>query len=90
MLGHYEKSNQAFEIAEKLTEDQQRNLLTEAEELITNQESRHYRTEEFEVYRVNMYKALAYLQLNNMEDALVEVRKINIRLQQLNDKYPDH
>ena len=25
-----------------------------------------------------------------MEDALVEVRKINIRLQQLNDKYPDH
>ena len=31
-----------------------------------------------------------YLQMNNMEDALVEVRKINIRLQQLNDKYPDH
>ena len=30
MLGHYEKSNQAFEIAEQLTEDQQRNLLTEA------------------------------------------------------------
>lgn len=39
---------------------------------------------------INFYKALNYLQLNNMEDALVEVRKINIRLQQLNDKYPDH
>ena len=90
MLGHYEKSNQAFEIAEQLTEDQQRNLLTEAAVLISNPEIRPYRPEDFEVIMINFYKALNYLQLNNMEDALVEVRKINIRLQQLNDKYPDH
>ena len=90
MLGHYEKSTQAFEIAEQLTEDQQRNLLTEAAVLISNPEIRPYRPEDFEVIMINFYKALNYLQLNNMEDALVEVRKINIRLQQLNDKYPDH
>ena len=43
MLGHYEKSNQAFEIAEQLTEELQRNLLTEADVLISNQEIRPYR-----------------------------------------------
>lgn len=90
MLGHYEKSNQAFETAEQLTEDQHRNALTEAAVLVTNPEIRPYKPEDFEVIMINFYKALNYLQMNNMEDALVEVRKINIRLQQLNDKYPDH
>ena len=69
---------------------QERNLLTEAAVLISNPEIRPYRPEDFEVIMINFYKALNYLHLNNMEDALVEVRKINIRLQQLNDKYPDH
>lgn len=90
MLGQYEKSNQAFEIAEQLTEDQQKNVLTEAAVLISNPEIRPYKPEDFEVIMINFYKALNYLQMNNMEEALVEVRKINIRLQQLNDKYPDH
>ncbi len=90
MLGHYEKSNQAFETAEQLTEDQHRNALTEAAVLVTNPEIRPYKPEDFEVIMINFYKALNYLQMNNMEDALVEARKINIRLQQLNDKYPDH
>lgn len=90
MLGHPEQSNQAFEIAEQLTEDQQRKILTEAAVLISNPEIRPYKPEDFEVIMINFYKALNYLRLNNMEDALVEVRKINIRLQQLNDKYPDH
>ncbi len=90
MLGHYEKSNQAFEIAEQLTEEQRRQPLTEAAVLISNPEIRPYRPEDFEVVLINFYKALNYLQLNQMEEALVEVRKINLRLQQLNDKYPDH
>lgn len=90
MLEHPEKSNEAFEIAERLTEDQQKNVLTEAAVLVSNPEIRPYKPEDFEVIMINFYKAMNYLRLNNMEDALVEVRKINIRLQQLNDKYPDH
>ena len=39
---------------------------------------------------INFYKALNYIDLNDMEGALVEVRKINIKLNQLNDKYPDN
>jgi len=90
MLGEHAKSNAAFETAEQLTEEQRRHLMTEAAVLISNPEIRPYRPEDFEVIMINFYKALNYLQMNNMEDALVEVRKINIRLQQLNDKYSDH
>lgn len=90
MTGQFEESNAAFETAERLTEDQRRNVLSEAAVLVSNPEARPYRPEDFEVIMINFYKALNYLQLGNMEGALVEARKINIRLQQLNDKYPDH
>lgn len=90
MLGEYARSNAAFEMAEQLTEDQRRNVVAEAVVLMSNPEVRPYRPEDFEVIMINFYKALNYLQMDNMEDALVEVRKINIRLQQLNDKYPEH
>lgn len=90
MLKNFEQSNEAFEEAERLTEEQSRNIATEAAVLLTNPEIRPYKPEDFEVIMLNFYKALNYLQMDNMEDALVEARKINIRLQQLNDKYPDH
>ncbi len=90
MMGQQEESNKAFEIAEQLTEEQRRDPLLETATLISNPEVRPYRPEDFEVIMINVYKAMNYLQTNNMEDALVEARKINIRLQQLNDKYPDH
>lgn len=90
MMGQIEESNKAFETAEQLTEEQRRNVLLETTALISNPETRPYRPEDFEVIMINVYKAMNYLQMDNMEDALVEARKINIRLQQLNDKYPDH
>lgn len=90
MLGHPEESNRAFERAEQLTEDQKTNVLTEAAVLVSNPEIRPYRPEDFEVVMINIFKALNYLQMNQLEEALVEARKMNIRLQQLNDKYPDH
>lgn len=90
MLGQPEKSNAAFERAEALTEDQHRNLLTEAAVLISNPEMCPYIPEDFEVIMINFYKAMNYLKMNDMEAALIEVRKINIKLHQLNDKYPDH
>lgn len=90
MLGQPENSNRYFETAENLIDEQHRNLGTEAAALITNPEVRPYKPEDFEVIMINFYKALNYLDLNDMEGALVEVRKINIKLNQLNDKYPDH
>lgn len=90
MLGNHNASNRAFETAEILAEEQTKNLFTEATILLSNPEMRPYSPEDFEVIMINCYKALNYLEMNDPEGALVEARKINIRLNQLNDKYPDH
>lgn len=90
MQGHSKESNDAFETAENLIEEQFRNPALQAAVLVSNPTILPYKPEDFEVIMVNFYKAMNYLQLGDMEGALVEVRKINIKLNQLNDKYSDH
>lgn len=90
MAGHPKESNQAFETAEQLIDEQVRNPALQAAVLLSNPEILPYKPEDFEVIMVNFYKSMNYLQMGDMEGAMVEVRKINIKLQQLNDKYPDH
>lgn len=90
MLGHTAESNEAFETAEMLIEQQGNDLGMQAVALLSNPEVRSYRPEDFEVIMINFYRAMNYLQDNDMQAAMVEVRKINIKLNALNDKYPDH
>lgn len=87
---NYNESNVAFEEADRIIEDQQKNLGLEALALVSNPSVKPYKPEDFEVVLVNYYKALNYLSLGKNREALVEVRKINEKLNQLNDKYPDH
>jgi len=58
--------------------------------LVTNPMMRPYRAEDFEVVMVNCFKAINFMQMNNFEAAMVECRRINMRLNQLNDRYPSH
>ena len=90
MLGNPTGSNQYFETAENLIDEYHSSIGTEAAVLISNPEVRPYRPEDFEIIMINFYKALNYIDLNDMEGAMVEVRKIDIKLNRLNDKYPDH
>lgn len=90
MLGHPEESNRAFECAERAAEERNPQVWTGVAAWVSNPEILPYRPEDFEVVMINVYKALNYLRMNQLEEALVEARKMNIRLQQLNDKYPDH
>lgn len=90
MLDRPAESNRAFETAENLMEEQFRHPVLQAAVLLSNPEILPYKPEDFEVIMVNFYKAMNYLRMEDMEGALVEVRKINIKLNQLNDKYPDH
>lgn len=87
---NYNESNIAFEEADKVIEDQQKNLGIEALALVSNPSVKPYKPEDFEIVLVNYYKALNYLSIGKNREALVEVRKINEKLNQLNDKYPDH
>mgnify|MGYP000754481450 CR=1 FL=1 len=43
---------------------------------------------DFEKVTIHYYKALNYIFLNKLDEALVEAKRINLQLQQLNDKYP--
>ncbi len=88
--GNYEASNNDFNKADNLIEDQVKNLGNEALALMTNPMVKPYKAEDFEKVMVNYYKALNYLKLHNWEDALVECRRINLKLNEINDKYHDH
>ncbi len=86
--GNYSESNIALNKADNMIEDQVKNLGSEALALVTNPMVKPYKAEDFEKVMVNYYKALNYINLRNWEDALVECRRINIRLNEINDKYP--
>ena len=90
ILNNYSQSNQYFSQADNIIDSHRNNLGLEALALITNPTVKPYKPEDFEVVMVNYFKALNYLNLNQYDKALVECRKINIKLNQLNDKYKDH
>ena len=87
MLGRYEESNAYFEKAYIFGEDYRINYLNEAASYLTNPTVTSYKGEDHEHLLLLYYKALNYLKLDKTEEALVECRRLNIRLQQLSDRY---
>lgn len=83
-------SNQYFTTAEHVIEDYIRNYYLDALTLISNPGIKPYKPEDFEAVMVNYFMALNYIQLDNYEEAIVECKRINIKLNQLNDRYKDH
>lgn len=61
-------------------------LSEEARTLVTNERERAYRGEDFERLMIPVLQALNYAQLGQDEDALVEVRRVNERLQKMVDE----
>ncbi|SMO35742.1 hypothetical protein SAMN06265379_101237 [Saccharicrinis carchari] len=90
MLGRHQESNRYFEKADLYNEDYRKSLGSEALALISNPMVKPYKPEDFEAVMVHYYKSLNYLMIGQYENALVECRRINIQLQQLNDKYKKH
>lgn len=87
ILGKYRESNEYFEKAFLFGEDYRINYMNEAASYLTNPLVTVYRGEDHEHLLVLYYKAINSLKMNKYEDALVECRRLNIRLQQLSDKY---
>lgn len=90
MQGNYEESNEFFLKADYYIEDYRKKLGNEALTLISNPGIKPYRAEDFESVLFHYYSALNYINMNDYESALVECRRINIRLNELNDQYKDH
>ncbi|MCF8365547.1 MAG: hypothetical protein K9H16_07190 [Bacteroidales bacterium] len=89
MLGNYDSSNVSLNEADLMIEDQRKNLALEGLSFITNPGITPYQPEDFEIVFVNYFKALNFIGLKKYEDALVECRRMSIRLYELNDKYKE-
>jgi hypothetical protein len=87
MLNDWNRSNQYFSIADRLIEDQQKNYLNDALALFTNPMVKPYKPEDFEIVMLNYFTALNYINLGQLDDAIVECKRIDIKLDKLNDKY---
>lgn len=87
MLGQYELSNDFFEQAYILGEDYRKNYLNEILAYFTNPLIVQYRGEDFELLLIHYYKALNFLNLGDKEKALVECRRLNIKLNAMSDNY---
>lgn len=87
MMGRYEESNDFFERAYLFGEDYRKNITLEAASFLTNPAITPYKGEDHEHLLLLYYKALNFIKLNKTEEALVECRRLNIRLQQLADRY---
>jgi hypothetical protein len=87
MKGQYEESNQYFEKAYLFGEDFKVNYAAEIASYFTNPMITVYRGEDHEHLLPLYYKAINFLKMSKYEEALVECKRLNIRLQQLSDKY---
>ena len=83
LKGDFQESNKYFEYADyKMQEFASIGDYTVG--ALVNQSMQSYRAEEHEKIMVHYYKSLNYMQLGDIEEALVEARKINLLQQALN------
>lgn len=90
MLGKADSSNKYLNQADLYIEDFQKNYTLDALALLSNPTIKPYQPESIENIMVNYYKAMNYLQSNDMEGALVEARKVTQKLYEQNDRYKDN
>ncbi|HEY9489529.1 MAG TPA: hypothetical protein VIQ51_14400 [Chryseosolibacter sp.] len=87
ILGKYEASNEFFEKAYLFGEDYRVNYFHEATGYLTNPNMSVYRGEDHEHLMLLYFKAINFLKMRKPQEALVECRRLNIRLNQLSDRY---
>lgn len=86
-LGDYEKSNEFLEKAHSFLESVPKDYVGGALSFIINPSITAYKGEDHEKLFVYYYKALNFLFLQEYRNALVECRRLNIKLKQLSDRY---
>lgn len=86
--GKWAESNQFFDKAEKTIEALFTKSVSQmAMSYMLNDNVTDYYGEIYENIYLNVFKALNYHHLGQEEAALVEIRKVNIKLRELDDKY---
>jgi len=85
--GDYVSSNGFFENAYTYIEDAEKRNIRDVYAYITNPMMTDYAGENHEILLIHYYKALNYLKMNQLAEALVEVRRMDNKLKRLNTLY---
>ena len=94
MLNHYARSYDASNAKLHLAEEAAEELFTKsvsraAASLLLNDNVLEYSGEDYEVLYANLIKALNYIALGAFDEAFVEIRRANLKLELLEQKYAD-
>ncbi len=87
--GKYLESSKLFIEADYLIEDYKKQIGYEALSLFINPSVKPYKTEDFEQVMLNYINALNFLKLKDYESALVECRRINLKLIATAERYKE-
>ncbi len=88
--GKYQDSNRYFHEADQLAEDLWTKSLTkEGTAFLVNDYTIPYAGEDFEKALINAFSAINYTMMGNYDEALVECRRLNSKLELLNSKYEE-
>ncbi len=81
IAGEYAESNKYFHLADKFAEIQDyASISLESGSFLFGEEMVQYKGEDFELILINAMSAINYLNLGDLENALVEVRRLNEKL----------
>lgn len=88
--GEYQRSNQELTQAERKIEEYYAKSITQSiSSYLVNDTIVDYDGEVFEDIYINIFMALNYIHLGNLEDAFVEIRRFDNKLKAASEKYTD-
>lgn len=88
--GDYHVSNEKLSLAEQAAEELfTKSISRAATSLLLNDNVLEYSGEDYEILYTNLIMALNYAALEQFEGAFVEIRRANLKLEQLEQKYGD-
>jgi hypothetical protein len=88
--GDYPKSSEHFQLAEDIAADLwTKSISREGVSFLANDYTKPYSGEDFEKVMINLFHSISFAMEGNYESALVEVRKLNEVLVEINEKYEE-
>ena len=87
MMGNFKESNTYFQLADYYIEDYKKNYAAKALSFISNPKVEPYAGEGFEQLMVHYYTTLNYAQMGDYDAALVECKRMLLKLQKITDAY---
>jgi hypothetical protein len=88
LAGRYAESNQVLaQVEDRIDHLYTASISAEMGAMLTNDNALPYEGEDFEKVMVNVIQALNYVYLGEWDEALVEARKVDHKLNLFNDKY---